>query len=264
MTQQINRSKKVEVMESYKTDYYNYQLDRISEGTNRTIVLRILEKSPYGVRSVIKYQDVGVELVSQYLNWKNLIFCSNNYGVAPDCAYMNYAVQNGTKTAATAYYCGNDERQRIIDTLPADCHAADYGSGMLYVYRDGSLDSLFGFEQVKRIYSAHMIQGIDWSKVKQYFEQPLSFFGNESECGFSLQSGGGRDESIVVGLLLGYPIESTVACFLSNDNIFSTCPPPEVRQHFKNSDKPFRHLYISWVKENGEIIIDGQQEGLYY
>ena len=40
---------------------------------------------------------------SPYLSWYNLICCSNNYGPIPVVSYMNYAVQNGKKVAATVY-----------------------------------------------------------------------------------------------------------------------------------------------------------------
>ena len=159
----------------------------------------------------ISYKNVGVEYCSPFLSWYNLLFCSNNYNLAPDYDYMTYAVQKGKKTASTVYFePDSDEGKEIIAQLPRDCSALPYGSKMIYVFHRGCLSSFFDFDAIKSIYDYHMCFCIDWSKVRELMDKPLDFFGHEGECGFSIQSGGTPEQNVINGLLLGYPVESTV------------------------------------------------------
>lgn len=160
----------------------------------------------------IHFQNIGEEYVSPYLNWYNLIFCSNSYGPAPDYEYMNCAVQEGKKTAATIYMnAQSDEGKQLISSLPPDCSALPYGENMIYVFHKGRLGAFFDFDRIKSLYEKHGVFNLDWRKISELFQKDLSYFADEKKCGFSLQSGGCRAEMIVTGLLLGYPIESTVA-----------------------------------------------------
>ncbi len=160
----------------------------------------------------IHFQNIGEEYVSPFLSWYNLIFCSNSYGPAPDYEYMNRAVQEGKKTAATIYMnAQSDEGKQLISALPLDCSALPYGENIIYVFHKGRLGDFFDFDRIKSLYEKHGVFSVDWRKVSELFQKDLSFFGDEKKCGFSLQSGGCRAEMIVTGLLLGYPIESTVA-----------------------------------------------------
>ena len=160
----------------------------------------------------LSYQNISREYASPFLSWHNLIFCSNNYGASPDYDYMHHAVQNGKKTAATVYLSPDSEEGiNLVRNLPTDCDALPYGVGMLYVFHKGHLSDFFDYAEIRAIYEKHGVQSVDWDKVKDYFERDMAFFGNEKDCGFSLQSGGDREQTIITGLLLGYPIESTIA-----------------------------------------------------
>ncbi len=166
----------VEILSKQSYDFYTYQIDRVTNGLNYTIILRNLNRTPYGVCSVFKYKIIGETILSPLLNWHNLFFCSNNYGPPPHPGYMNHAVQNGTKTASTAYV-SSEEFLKLVDTLPSNCHAVPYSGtlenmSMAYVYRDGTLDELFDFIKVKRIYLLHGIENIEWNYVKKQFQSP--------------------------------------------------------------------------------------------
>lgn len=171
----------------------------------------------------ITYKNINDEFTHPFLSWYNLIFCSDcfwsipgpngvTYGPSSDRRYLNRAVQQGTKTAATVYLKPTSkEGKMLIKELPIDCAAMPYGDSMIYVYHKGSLSSFFDFERIKLIYERHGVRGIDWKVVEDYFNKELAYFGNEEICGFSLQSGGYREQIIITGLILGYPIESTIA-----------------------------------------------------
>lgn len=252
-------------------DTCSYQIDKIISGQDHCIIVRNLWRSPYGVCAVIKYKDIGKTIDSPLLNWHNLVFCSNYYGPPPHPGYMNNAVQNGTKTASTAYVSSHEYKQ-LVDKLPANCHAVPYGGtldnmSMAYVYRDGTLDELFGFKQIKFIYTSHNINNVDWDDVESQFAKPLEYFSDSTKCGFDIQHGARSNENkIVNGLLLGYPIESTIA-YINNDYITfgDNCTDPKVRDHFKKSIEPYVDCKgMTWNKSDKTIYCDGQQEVLYY
>ena len=191
---------------------YSYQVER--EETPENIVISVYDtrEGRHNRMSKISYTNIGEEYHSPFLSWYNLIFCSNYYGPALDYNYMDTAVQQGKKTAATIYHSlDSREGKTIVSKLPADCSYIEYDSSMIYVYHTGKLSDYFDFEKIKNLYQKHGIGSLDWEIVRMYFEKPLSFFGNENDCGFSLQSGGNTEQKLITGLILGYPIESTVS-----------------------------------------------------
>lgn len=171
------------------------------------------------VKAEIWYRSILPEYQSPFLSWKNLFFCSNNYITPPIYAYMNVAVQEGKKTAATILLeLESHEAQEIIKALPDDCDYRDYPGSTFYLFHRGCLADFFDLDKIKEIYDAHGILDINWNWVAAQFQKPLSFFANREECGFSLQSGGRSGISVVKGLILGYPVESTVAFLAKKDS----------------------------------------------
>ncbi len=149
------------------------------------------------------------------LSWYNLICCSNNYGPIPVVDYMNTAVQNGKKLAATVYPDTMDDYMQMIRTLDADnyycCpyHPTEY-KYMLYVSKKGTLADYFDYEVLKNLYEECGVS-LDWEKIKEYFSQELNYFANEDVCDIQLHNGACPEDLMITGLLFGYPVESTVA-----------------------------------------------------
>lgn len=255
--------------------YTTYQIVKSVKNSDIYILLIDTSKSPFGVVSYVKFDNVDETIESPFLSWTNLFFCSNYYGPHPARDYMNNAVQNNQKTTATAYV-NKQEYFELIKTLPPTCHACPYDSdldnmSMAYVYRDGCLNDYFNFEAVKHIYELHGLKyDLTWNKIEDLFYKPLSFFANKNDCGFNLQSGGSHEINVINGLLLGYPIESTIAYILRTHKTFG--PPwmyPELKDHFSISTTPYTtqnllRQKITWYKQNDIIYCDGQQESLYY
>jgi len=194
----------------YNYGLCEYQVEKTTEKENISITIEDLNNDCELGRIV--YKNISCEYLSPFLSWYNLIFCSNNYGPAPDYEYMHQAVQKGTKTAATIYLsCDSPEGIKVIKELPSTCGATPYGNNMIFVFRKGTLADYFDLNKIKEIYYMHGIDYLNWDKVNEYFNKPISFFGDENNCGFSLQSGGIKEEIVITGLVLGYPIESTIA-----------------------------------------------------
>lgn len=197
---------------NYTDGKCSYQVEREISEKEITISIFEIYKGRHYEKNTIKYKNVGEEYATPFLSWYNLIFCSNNYGAPPDYEYMHRAVQENKKTAATVYIASNsDEAKAFVETLPKECGALPYGPSMIYVYHKGRLSDYFDFERIQALYEKHGVFDVDWKKVWEYFRKDLSYFGKEKYCGFSLQSGGVREQMIVTGLILGYPVESTIA-----------------------------------------------------
>ncbi len=151
---------------------------------------------------------------SPYLSWYNLICCSNNYGPVPVVDYMNQAVQNGKKIAATVYPHTAQEYMQMIADLGEEYYCYPYHTReyqyMLYVSKKGTLGDYFDLEQLLDVYASCDIK-LDEKKMRDYFSRELSYFGNEEICPIQLHDCVGQEELAVTGLLFGYPVESTIA-----------------------------------------------------
>lgn len=156
----------------------------------------------------------GEAYQSPYLSWYNLICCSNNYGPVPVVAYLNHAVQNGKKLAATIYPETAAAYMQILAEAGEQYYCYPYHmeeyTYLLYISRKGSLADYFDLSLLAETYQACGIE-LQQAKMQDYFEKELSWFGNEEQCPIRLHDCQGQEELAVTGLLFGYPVESTIA-----------------------------------------------------
>lgn len=196
---------------NYNDGLCSYLVEKEINENNISIIAYDVWNGQHRETKKIQYRNIGEEFSAPFLSWYNLLFCSGG-DPAPDYEYMHRAVQEGKKTAATVYLNPDSkEGKKLVSTLPEDCSSLPYAEYMIYVFHKGCLSDFFDFEKVKSLYIKHGAYSIDWDRVKEYFEKDLSFFGDEQACGFSLQSGGIKEQTIITGLILGYPVESTIA-----------------------------------------------------
>lgn len=149
-----------------------------------------------------------------WLSWYNLICCSNNYGPIPVVSYMNYAVQNDKKLAATIYPETAAEYMKILADVGDEYYCFPYHPKeyryMMFLSRKGTLADYFELDRILEVYSVCGVS-LDRQKMESYFGQELSWFGNEEECPIEIHNCLGEEELATVGLLFGYPVESTIA-----------------------------------------------------
>jgi hypothetical protein len=160
------------------------------------------------------YDDEAAAYQNKYLSWYNLIFCSNFYGPIPVVKYMNHAVQEDKKVAATVYPVDSTEymgilRETFEDYYCLPYHPDEYGM-LMYVSKKGTLNDYFDKDAVVAVYQNCGIE-LDMAKVDDYFSWELNRFANEQTSGVMLHDCRGTEELLVVGLLFGYPVESTIA-----------------------------------------------------
>lgn len=190
-----------EVYKEYRNGEYEISVIQ-NDGRTRTTL------------KTIRYLDVGEEYESPYLSWYNLIFCSNEYGVPPFCQYMNYSVQNGKKLVATVDIPAETIKEfysQIPETCGYEISSPDRSKAL--IYRKGRLSDFFDCDKVTELYVKH---GVFPNKLnmQKMFEIPISELVSGAGAGlnFLLQHEAGDAERMAItGLLLGYPLESTVA-----------------------------------------------------
>ena len=281
--------KQVEILSKWR-NVRDYQIDRIQDENGFCVVFRQVDRHPHGVVAVIRYQNVGKTCCSPMMNWNNLIRCSNYYVYPPEednfdePGYMSYAVQKGLKPAAT-FRCpfDSDKVRQLRTELPSSCLALPYKEeNTTFFCRKGKLADFYDINDIQDIYSLHGIYDPDWGKIKEYCNHEISFFADNNSSGISIERGAeGINQTITVGLLLGYPIESTVAAIKRNAFVFRPYKPiREVKQYFELEDgshkgSDFRPWIkagdtltdphnMMWRKVGNDIFLDGQQESLYY
>lgn len=194
-----------------------FSLYRGKEGERVTVSLCYRFDQP-GMEQVtckrIFFSEKAEQYQSPYLSWYNLICCSNNYGPIPVVDYMNHAVQNGKKLAATIYPESAQAYMQILAEVGDDYYCYPYHTReynyLLYISKKGTLADYFDLERVMQVYEACEVS-LDRAKMQDYFSRELSWFGNEELCPIQLHDCIGEEELAVTGLLLGYPIESTIA-----------------------------------------------------
>ena len=197
-----------------------YRINRSARFARSSMIQdRILEVS-------VEYLDVGTEYKSPYLNWYNWFFCAKWVLGMTDDLYLSTAVQRGLKTAAIVLHFPHRSRQRQryrrhLACLPDSCGFKQIETGGFYVYHKGSIDSLFDMESIRHIYDAHKVEDLKWERIYSLSKLDLSCFGDYRTEPFNPYCPHTREEYVVNGLLLGYPIESTIA--LLNKTIAWIC-----------------------------------------
>lgn len=150
---------------------YDYEVAREESEDRISIVLYREDKE---LRR-LTYKNVGWEINSPFLSWYNVFFCSNYYGVSPDYEYMDTAVQNGGKTAATVYHdVGSETANKLIAELPPECGWLPYSEAMLYVFRIGKLKDFFDLNEVKKMYELLGVFALTGSRSVNFSKNPWS------------------------------------------------------------------------------------------
>lgn len=81
---------------------------------------------------------------------------------------------------------------------------------MLFVYHKGKLSDFFDIDAIENLYKKHGTNNLNWELIRMLANKPLEYFGSK-ESSLNIRSCGGKEELVITGLLLGYPIESTIA-----------------------------------------------------
>lgn len=198
--------------------------------------LAVINKNNNKTMSEYRYKNAP-GLQSPYLNWENLN-CVN--GWVYDKTYLHTAVQKGKKLyagftlsiAKKEVFAGkplpqgfyteegvSEKVEALKKDLPGDCvlgsEGPDYDTPQsivryYYICKTGTIRDYIDIDDVISAYGRFgmILNESHWNKVRELCSIPISGFSSNDHMDYANTKS--VAEYIVAGLLLGYPIESTV------------------------------------------------------
>jgi hypothetical protein len=158
-----------------------------------------------------RFDNIKKTYTSPYISWENLNCCG---GWAYDETYLHTAVHEGKKLCAGVNIKSADK----IDTN--DPKTNFYKNRYcLEIARKGCLKNYYDMDAILYIYGLHSVSDKYESLCHTNFMRLVKLFSTEmielmkdhNEYGFSYSSPASIEDLIITGLLLGYPIESTIS-----------------------------------------------------
>ena len=203
---------------------------------NGNVRLAVINKNYSKTMSEYRYKNAP-GLQSPYLNWENLN-CVN--GWVYDETYLHTAVQKGKKlyagftlsiakkeaftgrTLPKGFYTeeGVSEKvEALKKDLPGDCvfgsEGPDYDTynsidRCIYICKTGAIRDYIDIDDVISAYGRFemILNESHWNRVRELCSIPIGGFSSNDHMDYANTKS--VAEYIVAGLLLGYPIESTV------------------------------------------------------
>ena len=183
-----------------------------------------------------RFPDIQEIFESPYLSWRNL-YCCGGWGF--DSSILDTAVQEGTKLFAGRIqtlqneYCMTmptmEEAQRDFELFKASFPPGVYGAKETvlpavandgyfrsYICRDGSIADYFNMDKVFEHY--HKL-GVELAQFQEEILRlssiEINMYGTD-KAPYQYYCSNSVPKLVTTGLLLGYPIESTVSCLLES------------------------------------------------
>jgi len=158
---------------------------------------------------------------SPYMSWENLNCCN---GWSYDESYLLTAVQEGKKLCAGITFNDAESVREYCDNLSDEYLFYEYeprknAIGYWYsvdVFRKGCLSDYYSIDDVLAAYEKHdALYLVDNDMVKNIASRPiLDLINGSVEFDYGKYSYGQAiytEDTIITGLLLGYPLESTAS-----------------------------------------------------
>ena len=271
--------KTIDTLSTWRNYNHKYQIDKIEDDEKTIIIFKCVDKHPYGVLDIVEYKTLSTGYSSRWLNWDNIVRCSNYFEYSPEeeifddmtpisRGYLCEAVQKGLKPAATVRKDIENKRVKdLFSDLPSSCLILPYREeDTIFICQKGKIMDFFDLNEIRKTYLLHGVSEINWEYVTNKCMHEFSFFSDNVNSGINIERGvSSKEDLVIVGLLLGYPIESTVAEINKNHKSFITTYITEANKHFQESDNNYIDAAgYKWVRENGIVFIDEQREELYY
>jgi hypothetical protein len=168
---------------------------------------------------IYKFRNIPADTFqSPYISWANLNCCN---GWTYDESYLLTAVQEGKKLCAGITMDSNDELEAYINNLsdeyPRFCAPPMRNGPNTFYYvdvtRKGSISDYIDINAVQETYAALGIDSLDFGKIRGYANKQMIHLLDGTAV-FDYGKPKDREQAVVTGLLLGYPLESTAAFLL--------------------------------------------------
>lgn len=178
-----------------------------------------------------RFDNIPDIFESPYCSWTNLAYCGG--WSCSDESYLDTAVQSGKKlyagrfTHLKAKYSPNaptleEAKSQFLEfqsTMPTGIVAgveelilSDDMYLRTYICRTGKISDYFSLDEVFSFYAKHRLELPEtWKKeVRRLCDYEIQTYGSK-DAPFNYARANSPVELIVTGLLLGYPLESTIS-----------------------------------------------------
>lgn len=156
----------------------------------------------------IRFNNVPLNYDTHYLNWENYNCCG---GWACDRDYLNHAVQNDRKLYASILRRDLPELTPELDTLGLCYGEEPEFEALAYICKPGCVADYINLENILAAYDALGFQfsEAELDYLNRLIHAPLQLFSTIENI-YDLDYGNPEGiQFVFVGLMLGYPIEST-------------------------------------------------------
>lgn len=158
------------------------------------------------------FKKIDNPFTSPFLSWKNLN-CCDGWACDKDRDYLLTAVQSGQKLVSDIV---NIDRKKLDPVeIPLHCGVYEYNSWRhifsVTIYRKGALNDYFDIQEIIDAYKAYGVELDQQERNTLFFYGSQDIFTFVKSDPYDLYNPRRIAEYITTGLLLGYPIESTVS-----------------------------------------------------
>lgn len=163
-----------------------------------------------------RFDNLTNVYTSPYISWANLNCCG---GWVYDNDYLKYAVQNNKKLFAQLACLKENEIKELKETIDKDKFDYSYEIegrfSQFYIYRKGTVGDYIDIGEVLDTYNKYGVYLDDEDEViiSILSETEMKYLINPNKNRYNYDFANPKyiGELIFTGLLLGYPIESTVS-----------------------------------------------------
>jgi len=186
----------------------------IRTDTGRTSKVSVkLENARHAIHTYTFRNIPADTFVSQYISWANLNCCN---GWKYDESYLLTAVQEGKKLCAGIVIRDDGKHRAYLEVLHDDyphfCQPVSHNGTFHHVdvTRKGCINDYIDMDAVRETYLALETKLLNFDIINGYTEKPMIHL-LDGTIVFDYANPKTREEFVVTGLLLGYPLESTAA-----------------------------------------------------
>jgi hypothetical protein len=157
-----------------------------------------------------RFDNIKETFTSPYISWENLNCCG---GWFYDDQYLNTAVQNGKKLCAGLILKSSDEAKYLLENKDINFYS-DFKNDRYYleIARKGCLKDYYNIQEVLNLYKLHGIYNLNMKRIEELCSaEMISLMKDNNPYNYDYANPFEIEDLIITGLLLGYPIESTIA-----------------------------------------------------
>ena len=194
----------------YTSEFNNFCVQTIRKDFKKRSEVKVKTSKNY-LLATIRFNKADIIYDHQYMNWENWNCCG---GWAFDRDYLTHAVQSGRKLYAGIFADELPDLEEELEQLDLLYGIEGDQSWNAYICRRGCVADYINVGEVLRSYEllGLTFQYDELEYLKELVNTPIHIFSDpNNRFGLNYSEWGAPIEMVFVGMLLGYPIETTAA-----------------------------------------------------